>query len=118
MSKEKVVIYLKSTCITCRRALGRLRKHRVEVEEVDIFKRKLTKSEIRNLLKFADVSPRDALRRKDKMYKELKLDEIGYDDERILSFMEKNPGLILRPIVVRGEKATIATKPDLVNKIL
>ena len=118
MLKEKVVIYLKPTCITCRRALDRLRKSEVSIEEVDIFKQKLSKSEIRNILKAAGVSPRDALRKRDKMYKELKLDKTEYDDDQILSLMEKSPGLILRPIVVRGQKAVIATEPGDVERIL
>ena len=104
----RIKVYLTRTCTTSRRAVEYLKSKDVEVEEIDYYKNKLTKDGIAKLLKLADVSPRDALRKKDKMYKEMNLARKKISDDEILILMEKYPGLINRPIVVRGTKAVIA----------
>jgi arsenate reductase len=55
----------------------------------------------------ANISPKDALRKRDKMYKELGFDKKDYDDEQIIEFMVKYPSLIARPIIIKDGKAFI-----------
>ncbi len=81
----------------------------------DFFKERLTRQEIASLLKMAGLSARDALRKKDKMYRELKLDQKDYNDDELIALMEKYPGLILRPIIVKDNKAVIANKPEIAD---
>jgi arsenate reductase len=111
-------VYVRKGCVTCKRALDYLEAKRVEFEVIDFFKQPLSKNEIRGLLKRAGVSPREAIRKKDKMFKQLGLDtRVGSDDE-LLSLMERSPGLVLRPIVVSGNRAIIATKPDMLGGLV
>lgn len=110
-----VKVYYNPRCITCRRSIDQLKANKVEFELQDFFKEKLTKQEIASLLKMAGILARDALRKKDKMYKELKLDQKDYSDSELLTLMEKYPGLILRPIMVKGNKAVIANKPEIAD---
>ncbi len=44
--------------------------------------------------------PSELLRKRDKMYKELDLDNNKKTDVQIIKLMAKYPGLILRPIVI------------------
>lgn len=110
---KSVKIYHNPRCITCRRSIDRLKANKVEFVLQDFFKDKLTKEEIASLLKMAGISAKYALRKKDKMYKELKLEQKDYSDEELIALMEKYPGLILRPIMVKGNKAVIANKPEI-----
>ena len=111
-------VYMRKGCVTCKRALDYLEGKRVEFEAIDFFKQPLSKNEIRGLLKRALLSPKEAIRKKDKMFKQLGLDtRVGSDDE-LLSLMEKYPGLILRPIVFSGNRAIIATKPDMLRQLI
>ncbi len=112
---RNVKVYYNPRCVTCRRSIDRLKVNKVEFELQDFFKDKLTKHEIASLLKMAGISAGDALRRKDKMYKELKLDQKDYSDDELIAFMEKYPGLILRPIMVKDNKAVIANKPEIAD---
>ncbi|MGH9923619.1 MAG: arsenate reductase family protein, partial [Nitrososphaerales archaeon] len=86
-----VKVYYNPRCVTCRRSMERLKVNRVEFELQDFFKDKLTKQEIVSLLKMAGISVKDALRKKDKMYKALKLDKKQYSDNELIAFMEKYP---------------------------
>lgn len=110
-----VKVYYNPKCITCRKAINRLKANKVEYEQQDFFKQRLSSKEITALLKMAKLSPRDALRKKDHMYKELKLDQREYSDDELIAFMEKHPGLILRPIIVKMGRAVIANRPEIVD---
>ena len=112
---KKVKVYYNPKCMTCRRAIDRLKAKKVEFELQGFFKERLSKDEIKSLLKMAGLSARDALRKKDKMYKELKLEQKDYSDDELTKLMEKYPGLILRPIIVKNDRAVIANKPEIVD---
>lgn len=69
----------------------------------------MSKEEIRELLKMAGISSKEALRKRDKMY-ELEFDKRDYSEEEIIEFMSKYPSLIARPIIVKDGKAFIGAK--------
>lgn len=108
-----VKVYYNPRCITCRRSIDRLKVNKVEFELHDFFRESLSKEEIKSLLNMAGLSARDLLRKKDKMYKELKLEQKNCSEDELVALMARYPGLILRPIVVRGNKAVIANKPEI-----
>ncbi|MFQ5970347.1 MAG: arsenate reductase family protein [Nitrososphaerales archaeon] len=108
-----VKIYYNPRCITCRRSIDRLKISKVDFELHDFFKENLSKKEIKSRLKMAGLSARDLLRKKDKMYKELKSEQKNYTEDELVVLMAKRPALILRPIIVRGNKAVIANKPEI-----
>jgi arsenate reductase len=59
---------------------------------------------------------RDLLRKQDKAYKELGLK--GEENEKVLvGHIASHPGLLQRPIAVKGQKAIVARPPELVLEI-
>lgn len=72
---------------------------KVDLQKRDIFKDPLSESEIKKILRVAKITPRDLLRKKDKMYKELGLDSQKHTDSQIIKYLARHPGLIRRPIV-------------------
>ncbi len=104
-------VYHYSKCATCRRVINDLENKDIELELRDIFKERLSKDEIRKLLKIANKSAREALRKRHRLYKEIV--EKGYSDDEIIELMAKDPSLIERPIVVIDNKAFI--RPDVGN---
>ena len=58
--------------------------------------------------------PIDLIRKRDKMYKELDLENNKKTDSQIIKLMVKHPGLILRPIVISKNKAFVG-KIDVKN---
>jgi len=51
--------------------------------------------------------PLELLRKRDKMYKELDLENSKKTDSQLIKLMIKYPGLILRPIVIIKNKAFV-----------
>jgi len=75
---------------------------------VDLTRTPLTAAQIRELCKKLGVSPREILRGKDPAYAEHDLGSAKLTDAQLLKLMAENPGLIQRPIIVKGGKAVIA----------
>ena len=58
--------------------------------------------------------PSELLRKRDKIYKELDLENNKKTDSQIIKLMVKHPGLILRPIIISKNKAFVG-KMDVKN---
>lgn len=79
----------------------------MDLERRDIFRDRLSASEIKKILRVANLTPRDMLRKKDKAYKMLDLDDASHTDEQIIDYMTRYPGLIRRPIVFAGNRILV-----------
>ena len=111
-------LYIKPTCTTCRNALAKLDACGAEYETVDLFKDTPSVAELRELCDKLGVSPREILRSKDPAYDEHDLGSGKQTDAQILALMVKHPGLIQRPIVVKGRKAVLARPVDKLDALI
>ena len=100
-------IYHKSTCITCKKAITEMERMNADIEKCDFFKDPFSETELKKIIKIAGKKPSELLRKRDKMYKELDLDNNKKTDEQLIKLMVKYPGLILRPIVIIKNKAFV-----------
>lgn len=100
-------VYIKPTCITCKRAISELDRLKMDIQKRDIFKDKLSEPEIKKIIRLAGIMPRELVRKKDKMYKELDLDNPKFTDSQIIKILSEYPGLIRRPIVFAKNKVLI-----------
>ena len=100
-------IYHKSACITCKKTISSIERMKLDVEARDFFKDPFSESELKKIIKMTGKKPHEMLRKRDKMYKELELDNIKKTDIQLIKLMVKYPGLILRPIVITKNKAYV-----------
>ncbi|HET9313241.1 MAG TPA: glutaredoxin domain-containing protein, partial [Nitrospira sp.] len=70
---SKLTIYQKPTCSTCRQAVQMLKESGKPFTAINYYEQRFTKSQLKALLKKAGLSPREILRTKEDLYKELKL---------------------------------------------
>ena len=85
-----------------------------DIEKRDFFKEPFSESELKKIIKMTGKKPTELLRKRDKMYKELDLENNKKTDTQIIKLMIKYPGLILRPIIITKKKAFVG-KTDLKN---
>ncbi|MFQ5475652.1 MAG: arsenate reductase family protein [Nitrosopumilus sp.] len=100
-------VYHKSTCITCKKAITEIERMKTDIEKRDFFKDPFTETELKKIIKMTGKRPSDLLRKRDKMFKELDLNNNKKTDSQIIKLMIKYPGLILRPIVITKNKAYV-----------
>jgi arsenate reductase len=114
----EVTIYQKPTCTTCRQAVQLLKESGKPFTTVNYYEKPFTKAQLKGLLKKAKLSPRDVLRAKEDLYKELGLAKKTLSDDELLDLMVKHPDLIQRPIVEKGDKAILARPAETVKTLL
>ena len=114
----KLAIYQKPTCTTCRRVYKMLQEARVDLESVNYFVDSLSKSKLKELLGKMKIPAHELLRKKEPIYKKLKLSEKKLSEDEIIDLMVKYPDLIQRPIVEKGAKAILARPPERLKEIL
>ena len=78
-----------------------------DIEKRDFFKDPFSEIELKKIIKMTRKNPIELLRKRDKMYKELDLDNNKKTDAQLIKLMVKYPGLILRPIVIIKNKAFV-----------
>ena len=100
-------IYHKSSCITCKKTITEIERMKIDVDSRDFFKDPFTETELKKIIKMTGKKPHELLRKRDKTYKEMKLDQNQKTDSEIIKLMVKYPGLILRPIVIVKNKAIV-----------
>ncbi len=75
-----------------------------------------TAEELKKVLKMAGLSPRDILRKQEKIWKE-QFKGKDYSDDELIGIMTRNPKLIERPLVIYKDKAVLARPADKVNEL-
>lgn len=104
---KKITVYEKPTCTTCRNLANLFRENGIEYDKVNYFIDALSESKLRELLKKANLTPFEILRKREPLFKELNLSTETPPDE-IVKLIVENPGLLQRPIVEVGDRAVLA----------
>ena len=107
-------VYHKSSCITCKKAISEIERMNVDVEKRDFFKDPLSEEELKRIIKMTGKKPLELIRKRDKMYRELDLQNNKKTDNQLIKLMVKYPGLVLRPIMIVKNKIYIG-KMDVKN---
>ena len=114
----EVTIYQKPTCSTCRQAVQLLKENGATFTAINYYEIPFTKARLKALLKKAKLSPKDVLRTKEDIYKELGLAKKNLSDDRMLDLMIEHPDLIQRPIVEKGAMAILARPAERIKDLL
>lgn len=112
----KATIWHNPKCSTSRNTLALLREAGAEVTIIEYLKTPPSRAELKRLYDRAGLTPRQGLRVKEPLAKELGL--AGASDEAILDAMAANPILIERPLVETDKGVRLGRPPEKVRDIL
>ena len=115
---NKTRIYHNPRCSKSRETLLLLENQQQDIEIVEYLKTPPTAEELSDILQQLDMQPRQLLRTKETLYKELQLDNDNLSDQELIRAMCDNPKLIERPIVIKNNQAIIGRPPEAVLNIL
>jgi len=114
----KVILYHNPRCRKSRQALALLQQHGITPEIIEYLEKPPSKSQLKRILKMLQYKPRELMRRKEPLYRQLALDNPALTQEELVNAMVANPTLIERPIVVVGERAALGRPPENIVEIL
>lgn len=114
---DKVTVYEKPTCTTCRKTIKVLNEKEITFNKINYYIQPLSKNKLKTLLKKMNLKPADILRTREKIFKDLDLKNKKLQNEELIDLMIKNPDLIQRPIVEKGDKAVLARPVENIFKL-
>ncbi|MEW8468940.1 MAG: arsenate reductase (glutaredoxin) [Candidatus Thiodiazotropha sp.] len=113
-----IEIYHNPRCSKSRQTLQLLQDKGIEADVVEYLKTPPDKATLERILAMLGLEPRELMRKKEKEYKALQLDDPQLSRDHLIEAMIANPKLIERPIVVQDGKAAIGRPPEKVLEIL
>ncbi len=105
-------------CSKSRATLSLLQERGIEPEITLYLETPPDASELKTILRRLGLGARELMRKGEKEYRELGLDDESLAEEQLISAMVENPRLIERPIVLAGDRAAIGRPPESVLAIL
>ena len=114
---EAIVVWHNPRCSKSRNGIKYLDEKGVAYEIRRYLEEPPTVEELQAVLKKLGMRPRELMRTKEAIYRELGLKEVS-DDEKLIEAMAEHPKLIERPIVIRGDKAVVARPETKIDEIL
>ena len=113
-----VTIYHNPRCSKSRQALELLRERDIQPTIVEYLKTPPSLEELDRILRLLDLEPRELMRSKEAVYKDLALDDASLDRHSLLQAMIEHPILIERPIVLANGRAALGRPPENVLDVL
>jgi arsenate reductase len=113
-----VTIYHNPSCGTSRNTLALIRNVGIEPIVIEYLKTPPSRQELKDLIRRAGLTVRQAIREKGTPYAELGLDDKTLTDEQLLDAMEAHPILINRPFVVTEQGVRLSRPSEVVLDIL
>lgn len=105
-------------CSKSREAVALLSELGIEFETIDYLKDGLKEKLLANLPSLLGLPFHEMVRKKEDVYKELKLGDKKLSEKEWISIIMGNPILLERPIFIIDNKAVIARPAELVKTIL
>lgn len=114
---SQITIWHNPRCSKSREALSILEENGCDKEVVKYLETTPTKEQIKKILKMLGISPRELMRTKEGIYKELDLQN-ETDEEKLVEAMEQNPKLIERPVLIKNTQAIIGRPTSIIAEFI
>ena len=113
---EKVIVWHNPRCSKSRNGINYLDEKGIDYEIRRYLDEPPSVEEIREVLKKLGMRPRELMRTKEKLYRELGLKDVE-DEEKLIEAMAMHPKLIERPIIIRGDRAVVARPETKIDEL-
>jgi len=114
---DRITVYQKPSCSTCRQVHAALQERGVDFAAVDYDVTPLTRQRLAALVKKLGAPARTLFRTKEEIYAELKLGEREVPDAEAIDLMVTHPDLMQRPIVEQGNRAILARPAERLQEL-
>ncbi|EOA08570.1 transcriptional regulator SpxA [Pediococcus acidilactici] len=113
-----VNLYTSPSCTSCRKAKAWLEEHGIQYKERNIFSEPLSAAEIKQVLQLTENGTEEIVSRRSKVFQELDVDLDDLSLKQLIDLIEKNPGLLRRPILVDDKRLQVGYYEDEIRRFL
>lgn len=118
MTTMHATIYHNPRCSKSREALRLLQNSGIRTHIVDYLQQPPNAETLRQLLQLLALDPAEIIRTQDTLYKTANPEQAPVDTESCVTWLQKYPSLLQRPIVVCNGRALIARPPERVFELI
>lgn len=112
MNHQQVTIWHNPHCSKSRQGLRYLEDNGITPVVVRYLDTPPTAQELDRVLTMLGIEPRQLMRTKEPLYRELGLDNAQLGRQELIMAMAANPKLIERPVVISGNRAALGRPPE------
>ena len=113
-----VTLYTSPSCTSCRKARAWLEEHNIPFEERNIFSNPLNVDEIKQILQMTEDGTEEILSKRSKIFQDLDIDLDELPLQKLYTLIQKNPGLLRRPIMMDSKRLQVGYNEDEIRRFL
>ncbi|GEL15741.1 transcriptional regulator SpxA [Pediococcus cellicola] len=113
-----VTLYTSPSCTSCRKARAWLKENNIPFEERNIFSEPLTMDEIKSILRMTENGTEEIISKRSKVFQKLNINLDELPLQKLFDLIQKNPGLLRRPIILDEKRLQVGYNEDEIRRFL
>lgn len=113
-----VTLYTSPSCTSCRKARAWLENHEIPYKERNIFSEPLSLDEIKEILRMTEDGTDEIISTRSKTFQKLNVDLDSLPLQELFELIQKNPGLLRRPIIIDEKRLQVGYNEDEIRRFL
>ena len=113
-----VTLYTSPSCTSIRKARAWLQEHNIPYTERNIFSEPLTMDEIKMILRMTENGTEEIISKRSKAFQKLHVDLDDLPMKSLYNLIQKNPGLLRRPIIIDDKRIQVGYNEDEIRRFL
>lgn len=107
-----IKIYLSPSCASCRKVKAWFNEEKIPYKEINILKEKLNEEDLKEMLEKSLDGTDEIISTRSKIFKEQNIDVDKMSVKELLNFIQQNPTILKRPIIVDDSKIQVGYNSD------
>lgn len=113
-----VTLYTSPSCTSCRKAKAWLEEHDISYKERNIFSEPLSVAEIKEILRMTEDGTDEIISTRSKIFQKLEVNLETLPLQQLFDLIQKNPGLLRRPIIIDEKRLQVGYNEDEIRRFL
>ncbi|EII0218623.1 transcriptional regulator Spx [Listeria monocytogenes] len=113
-----VTLYTSPSCTSCRKARAWLEEHDIPYKERNIFSEPLSLDEIKEILRMTEDGTDEIISTRSKTFQKLNVNLDSLPLQQLFELIQKNPGLLRRPIIIDKKRLQVGYNEDEIRRFL
>lgn len=113
-----VILYLTSSCTSCRKAKAWLEKHHIDYIERNIISDPPTVNEIKSILRLTEDGTNDIISIQSKIFQELNINVESLSLNEFYNLIMKYPQMLRRPIIQDEKRLQVGYSEEEIRRFL
>ena len=113
-----VTLFTSPSCTSCRKAKEWLQEHDIPYTERNIFSENLSIDEIKAILRMTEDGTDEIISTRSKTFQKLNVDIDSLPLQDLYDIIQKNPGLLRRPIILDEKRLQVGYNEDEIRRFL